>query len=107
MRNTEERLKEALRGAKIIKKRQRERRIRLLLGGGSLCLVLFFAIIIPDLVQMINLPTNTTDFTASIFASNSSLTYIIIGILSFVLGIVFTILCIILKKKGDKEDNDN
>lgn len=45
--------------------------------------------------------------TASIFADKLFLGYIVVGILAFLLGVFVTLLCNILRKKKNKEHDDD
>ncbi len=105
MRNTEERVQAARLGARNI---QRKRRQQVMMGGSallSLCLIVLLAYAVPPLLTEHLSGTVTTGFSASVFVNSQFLSYIVIGILSFVLGVSVTILCMILRKKQREGDD--
>ncbi len=107
MRNHNERVQATLRGAKKIQKKQKVRRMEVILGSISLCLVLFFSVSVPGLVQNVNFASNTAELAGSIFADSQLLHYIIIGLVSFILGVAFTTFCVILHRKNRENEDDS
>lgn len=109
MRNTSQRVQAALQGAKKIKQKRRQRSIQIILTGVSLCLVLLISTLLPTLAPTLGEPqsTSTTDFAASIFVGSPALPYILVGLLSFALGILFTLLCVLTRKKGRELGDDD
>lgn len=107
MRNTEQRVNAALRGAKKRKKQQKQRRLQGLMGCICLCLMVMTVTLVPRLVENESIATSSPQFAASIFVSSHSLHYIIIGLISFALGVAFTLLCVYTRKKNGEDRDDD
>ena len=75
--------------------RRRIRLIQTVSAAGCLAAVIVIALTVPDV-----LPETTADpamMQASVFSGNSSLSYIVVGLLAFMLGIGVTVLCLKLR----------
>lgn len=106
MRNTDERVQAALLGAKRIRQK---RQLRAITAGSvalSLCLIVVLSCTLPTLVGGTVDAGATSGLSASLFASAQALSYIIIGMLSFLLGISVTILCVLLRKKQQEDHHE-
>ncbi len=110
MRSTDERVKSALRGAKIRRRQQERRRIYILSGVSgvcSLCVVIVLALFMPSMMDGWSGMSITMGFSASIFSNTPSLGYIVLGVISFLLGISVTLLCILLRNRLREEEDDS
>lgn len=70
----------------------------------SFFLLFFMAAFMPTLMTTID--TNTLVnyiYTGTIFSVSSSLGYIIMGILSFILGMIVTLICYKIKEKNERD----
>ena len=97
MRSTEERVatvKQRIAQHARKKALQRSRILAIVTTGASFALILWIASIMPDLSARV-MDSNYTKFqtAASIFSDTSSLGYVVIGLISFALGICVTIIC--------------
>ena len=80
-------------------------------AAACLILIITLYVLMPGVISQIT-TDNYTGFasTASIFSSSESIGYIIIGVLSFLLGVCVTILCFRLSRSqqnNKKEENNN
>lgn len=111
MRNTDERVKLALSRANTLKKQEEKKRKYLVMGGSIVCsfvIIFALALTVPSLVEGRFNPETQTALTASMFVDRKTLSYIVIGTLSFLLGIAITLLCQLLKKKSsDTKENSH
>ena len=110
MRTDEDRIQAMHRRAADIKKEKRQFRVRLISAAGiSICIaaIILMSVCIPGLSGYYVADTSATGMHASIFNGNSFLGLIIIGIVSFLLGIAVTILCFRLKKWQELEHEEN
>lgn len=107
MRNTDERVKAALLGAKRMRQKQQLRAITAGSVALSMCLIVVLSCLMPTTLDYVQNDGMAGEFTASVFANSQSLGYIAIGILSFVLGVCVTMVCLLLHKKGANRDDDD
>ena len=110
MRMDEDRIQAMHRRAADIKKEKRQFRVRLISAAGiSICIaaIILMAVCMPGFSGYYVADTSATGMHASIFNGNSFLGLIIIGIVSFLLGIAVTILCFRLKKWQELEHEEN
>ena len=110
MRTDEDRIQAMHRRAADIKKEKRQCRVRLISAAGiSICIaaIILMSVCMPGLSGYYVADTSATGMHASIFNGNSFLGLIIIGIVSFLLGIAVTILCFRLKKWQELEHEEN
>ncbi len=110
MRNTEDRIRAAHLGAKKYRVQRQKRKLQLVAAGTtmlSLCLIVCMATLISPLMVQGDGGTTTPGLYASIFANSSALCYIIIGILSFILGVLVTVLCVLLRRKEEGQGHDD
>ena len=110
MRTDEDRIQAMHRRAVDIKKEKRQFRVRLISAAGiSICIaaIILMAVCMPGFSGYYVADTSATGMHASIFNGNSFLGLIIIGIVSFLLGIAVTILCFRLKKWQELEHEEN
>ncbi len=110
MRNTEERVRAARLGAEKIKKQRLERQVKgvsACTGLLSLSLILVLFHTLPPMAVDRENSAVTAEFFASVFANPQSLSHIIIGILSFALGVSVTVLCVLLHRRGERQEDDD
>ena len=110
MRTDEDRIQAMHRRAAEIKREKRQFRVRLISAAGiSICIaaIILLAVCMPVLSGYYVADTSAIGMHASIFSGSSFLGFIIIGIVSFLLGIAVTILCFRLKKWQELEHEDN
>lgn len=99
-----ERLEKRLDG--IRKVRSEKRRRAAIVSGYAACIVIIAAVsaFVGNMDFGIFERTAAAG-TASIFANNSFLGYIVVGVLAFLLGIFITLLCDILNRKRKERNN--
>ncbi len=110
MRNTEDRIRAARLGAENIEKRRLKRNLQGVTAGTallSLCLILLLSNLLSTTHRTGEEMATTVGFTASIFANPQALNYVIIGLLSFSLGVFVTVLCVLLRRKGEGAQDDD
>ncbi len=88
------------------KARKRALMIRITTAAASLLLILSVSAFMPMIIDSVssNNPTNYIHM-GTIFSSSSALGYIVMGIGSFLLGIVVTLICYRVKDKNNEEEN--
>ncbi len=101
MRTNEERIELMHARASQLNKENMDRKIRLIQSAsftGGFVLVIVMAFVIHSLAQL-SVEGNIPDgMSASIFARNDILGYVIISIVAFLLGVCVTIFCLYLRK---------
>ena len=106
MRTNEERIAAMHVRANEIKKEDGVRRNRIIevssIAAG-IVLVILLAVAMPGYAGLLTPEATTDAMSASIFSESSALAYIVIGALSFLLGITATLFAFRLKKMGDEE----
>ena len=110
MRSAEERISEMHKRARGIRRERNRRRFYAASACAlALCLGLTFAAAIDFSARMpqISAAGAPAGATASIFASGSVLGYIVVALLAFTLGITFTVFCVRMKKRTDREETDD
>lgn len=109
MRTTEERIAAVHQKAAELETESRKKRVRIMqsasVAAGLICIVLM-AFFMPDTTAMLNAPTAAENMRGSIFAENGVLGFIVIGILSFLLGVSVTVFCFRLRKWRDAQDKE-
>ncbi len=110
MRSTQERVEAVNQRVKELEEQKRNKMQKIAMVGSvcvSLCLIFVLAYAVPVLIQNgLDGEYVTTNLSASIFADPLGLSYIIVGILSFILGACATVFCMILSKKvGGSDDS--
>lgn len=107
MRNTEERVLAVQERAKQLRKDKQRKTHRIIMASSgclSLACVVLSAYLIPLSLQDAWMATDTAvEFSGSVFANPQLLSYIVIGILSFLLGVFVTVLCVMLRKREDDD----
>ena len=106
MRTNEERIASIHKRAAELDNNKRKKQSLLIKGMSALgCLVLIvvLAFTIAQVSDYPEIETGIQGMRASIFSDNNALGFVVIGILSFLLGCSFTILCMKLKNKKDSE----
>lgn len=112
MMTDEERMKKIRRRTEEIRKQDRQKKQFILdLGCVAACVVVIICIgmYMPSLMGGFSFQNvQSSAATASIIAKNNALGYIIMGILSFVLGVCLTILLYRLRERNrqDKQERD-
>ena len=108
MRDTDERLRAVLCRAEALDAEEKRRRGVLLAAASvAACLVLIVlaAFAMPGLTaQLSDAPGAEGAVSASLFADSKALGYLVIGILSFLLGTAVTVLCFRLRDAAGRRD---
>ncbi|NLM57593.1 MAG: DUF4179 domain-containing protein [Clostridium sp.] len=113
MRTTEERIVAVEKRVKELKQQKRHQKynyIKLSAIAACLIIIVGMAAAMPGIISGLSVRDyDNTGMMASIFYEGKVLGYVLIGLLSFALGIILTLLCFLLKpvKKRDKEDYNN
>lgn len=99
------------RAACIEKEKARHRRQSVIAASAALCLAILAGVSVwmPRAGYEAGQGMGpTSGLTGSIFAQNNWISYLILALLAFALGICFTILCFLLSRKhGSGDDNDS
>ena len=106
MRTNEERIAAMHVRANEIKKEDGVLRNRIIEDSSiaaGIVLVIVLAVAMPGYAGLLTPEATTEAMSASIFSESSALAYIVIGALSFLLGITATLFAFRLKKMGDEE----
>ncbi len=106
MRKTEDRIKLMHERAEEIGRESKRRRERLLQGvaiAAGIVVVILTAIFLPNLLSGESPEAAPGGMYASIFSNSPILSYIVIGIIAFLLGAAVTIFCIRIKKTAVQE----
>lgn len=113
MRSTDERVAAVERRVKELahQKKQRQRRyIGLSAAAACLLFVVGMGVAMPGIMAGLSQGDYTnTGMMASIFYEGGTLGYVLIGLLAFALGVCLTVLCVLLRRRNqrDKEDENN
>jgi len=105
MRDTEERMAQMKRRVDALEKNRR-RRIAAASAAACLLVVLGVSLAMPAWVERMPAAARPNGTAASLFAGNSALGYLVIGILAFLLGVSVTILCFRLAMHSRSERGD-
>lgn len=109
MRTDEDRILAMHQRAAEINREKRQFRVRLISAAGiGICIaaIILMAVCMPGFSGYYVADTSATGMHAGIFNGSSFLGFIIIGIVSFLLGIAVTILCFRLKKWQELEHEE-
>ena len=108
MRTSEERVEELHRRMDGLRRQKNLRRYRLQCAlACAACLVLTTALAFAIAGTAVQAPeVVSAGVSASIFAGHTTLGYVVIALLAFCLGAVFTIFCFRLRKHGEEKDDD-
>ena len=109
MRTDKDRILAMHQRASELKREKRAFRCRLISAAGiSICfiVIIIMAVFMPGLSGYYVADTAATGMHASTFSGSSFLGFMIIGIVSFLLGVSVTILCFRLKKWQELEDEE-
>ena len=101
MRTNEERINLMHQRALRIEQENREKKIRWMqLGsaGLALAMTILLALIMPRFAQLSIEGSIPANMNASIFAQSETLSYVVIAIIAFILGVAVTIFCYYLKR---------
>ena len=107
MRSDEERIAAMHRRAAELEKKKRFRHTLIIQAFGTaacLALVVLLAAAMPEITAPRLPQTAQENMNASIFSNSSALSFIVIAMLSFLLGVSATIFCFRLKKYRDEEE---
>lgn len=113
MRSTDERVAAVERRVKELARQKKQRQSRYIgLSAASACLLVVVGMgaAMPGIMAGLSQGNYTnTGMMASIFYEGGALGYVLIGLLAFALGVCLTVLCVLLRRKNqrDKEDDDN
>lgn len=107
MRNTQERVHAVEQRATQLKKQRTQRIYRATVGACgcvSLALIVLLAHVVPTALEH-RFDTAYEDpvLFASVFSGTQALNYVVVGSLSFLLGVSVTLLCAALRKKRDED----
>lgn len=106
MRSHEERVEAVKQRIVQTRRQQLLRRNRIITGGAAaacLALIAGLSAMMPAVLETAGPAAAAGLTTASIFGSSEALGYILVGLLSFVLGACFTILCFSLRRFQQEE----
>jgi len=109
MRTNEERIEALHRRAKEIEKKRRDRQILTgQIAGIVACVALVFvlAFTMPGFSDNYLAGHHSSAMSASIFSDNNMLGFVVIGILSFGLGVAVTIFCFCLHKWQKNKESE-
>ena len=107
MRSDEERIAALHRRAAELEKQKRFRRTRIMqISSVAACLVviILLAAAMPGITALYSPQAVQESMNASIFTDSNALGFIVIAVLSFLLGVTATIFCFRLKKYRDEEE---
>ena len=111
MRSTEQRVSAVRERAKQIERARKIRRQRAavdLVIVLSLLSIVGLSLIMPGTIaNFSNSAHETSGMTASIFMDGGSLGYIVIGLITFMMGVVFTVLCYRVHDAEKKDDESH
>jgi uncharacterized membrane protein len=106
MRTTDERMEAVKRRVNELEQKNRQRKYRYMsLASLAACLVIIvgMGIAMPGIIEGLSKENySNMGMMASIFYKGNALGYVLIGLLSFALGVCLTILCFILQPKRQK-----
>ena len=110
MRTNEERIEAIRKRAAQIEQNNRQSRVRIMqsacVAAGFLC-VIALAVMIPNITAADISSEIADSMRGSIFSDTGSLGYLVIGIISFLLGISVTVFCFRLKKWRDRKNSEH
>ncbi|MBQ6333679.1 MAG: hypothetical protein IJI46_01225 [Erysipelotrichaceae bacterium] len=98
MRTNEERIAAMHQRAEQLQIEKRNRFIQVSALASGFIVVILLSLLIPYYAQNIHQEKIPSGMNASIFAQSNALGFIVVAILSFLLGIAVTIFCFYLKK---------
>ena len=108
MQSHEERVNAVKRRIAAENRKRSNRRIAMACVTASLLLVVGLSVAMPGIVERISLDISGFEMAASIFGNGTAVGYVVIGLISFILGVCVTILCLrirSLKSENPMEDN--
>ncbi len=107
MRTNEEMLN-AVHGRASEMRRKRSRRRTIFMGGGAaacaLALIALLAQAMPSLQDKLVPGNGGAAMQASILADSGALGFAVVGIVAFMLGVAVTVLCLLMRRQRDGED---
>ena len=113
MRSTDERVAAVENRVKELERQKKQRQSRTIsLSAAAACLfiVIGMGAAMPGIMAGLSQGDYTnTGMMASIFYEGGALSYVLIGLLAFALGVCLTVLCVLLRRRNqrDKEDENN
>lgn len=108
MLTNEERIAKMHARATEIKKEKHERNTRIIQSASfafCFCAVIALAVYVYSIRDRIVSTAVTDSMSASIFSGSSMLSFIVIAVIAFLLGVSVTVFCFWLKKAGDEKDD--
>lgn len=102
MRSDDERMKAVLERAKAIRRREQKKKTACIFASGAV-LTSAVSALIGVYGERLWEKGIVPEVSASVFADGNVLGYIVTGILAFVFGISFTLLCSRVKKSGEEK----
>ena len=107
MRTNEEMLN-AVHGRASEMRRERSRRRIILTGGGAvacaIALIVLMVLAMPSLQNKLVPGNDSAAMQASILADSGALGFAVVGIVAFMLGVAVTVLCLLMRRQRDGED---
>lgn len=89
---------------KLEKANKKRKMLRITSVSASLLLIIFLGAIMPTLMNNIDTYTLINHAsTGTIFSNSSSIGYIVMGVISFILGIIVTLVCYKIKEKSERK----
>ncbi len=110
MRTAEERIKAMHSRAAEIKKEKDQRNAKILSSAtviAGLAAVILLGILMPGLTENLTISEGYGGYSASIFSESNAISFIVIGILSFILGVCVTVFCYRLRKLSTLNDKES
>ncbi len=107
MRTNEDRITMLHQQAAVLYNEDRDRRFRTFCAAGAavcICILAAISMLIPRTVSNSFIEDTAESMNASIFSGSPVLSYLVIAILAFMLGITVTVFCFRLKKYLDEKD---
>lgn len=109
MRTDDEIIKAVHDRAMEMKQTQRKRQTILMGGIAFVCalvLVVLLASVMPSLQRQWSVDDSAA-LQASMFAASGVLSYVVVGIIAFLLGIMVTVFCVLLRRWRDGEEKSH
>jgi len=109
MHTNEERIAAVHKRAAELEAKSRHNRVRILqsasAAAGILC-VIALAVFLPDAAASLDASNAAENLRGSIFSENGALSFVVIGIISFLLGVSVSVFCFRLKKWRDDQEKE-
>ena len=110
MRTGEERINAMHRRAGELRIEKRHRRVRVIQAASAVCCcaaVLVLAVLMPRIAGTMDAGVLPQGMNGSLFANSPVLSYVVIAVIAFMLGITVTAICYQLKKYQNEKDAED